>query len=264
MTRDPKHRSRADPAVAELEGAEAIKGVLCFDYEQGTRGGYWAIQDKRFITPNETRFVCRKCSVYWDKEDEPHGPSNTIWLYNNLPPPGHEPESCPAGQHDFDLVSNETWSYDGLHVLADDDLLAIYDKGNPNLVVWSGTIRLRSYPHHTEKASGCWIHARLETHAPGCRWHALRRKATWPNLDLDCRDGPMWQHPEKLSRSWYWQREAVEVSPGQDRAVDRQALMLCAGWSAKGPAGTFLLTHKINGDSNRCHVNPNRKNRRSR
>jgi hypothetical protein len=139
----------------------AIDGILSFHDETGTRGGYWAMQDKRHISPNTTRFVCRKCCAYWDKDVHPEGPSGDARVYH-YPYPQEEPEDCPTGQHEFELVSKETWSYDGLHVLADGDRLTIYDKDRPEAVIWSGTIRLRPYARYTEKVFGCWIHADQE------------------------------------------------------------------------------------------------------
>jgi hypothetical protein len=146
---------------AEPEIPPVVDGVLHFHDETGTRGGYWAVQDKRFISPNTTRFVCRKCGVYWDKELQPQGPSDTSRMYT-FPLPPKEPDACPPGQHDFELASKETWSYDGLHILADGDRLTIYDTSHPEMVIWSGTVRLRPYPRYTEKALGCWIHADQE------------------------------------------------------------------------------------------------------
>jgi hypothetical protein len=71
-------------------------------------------------------------------------------------------KTCPADQHDFEPTSEEDWSWDGMHVLADGDQLTIFDKNDTTVVVWSGAIRLRSYEPYTEKALDCWIHADQE------------------------------------------------------------------------------------------------------
>ena|SRR3989338_5750346 len=51
------------------------------------------------------------------------------------------------------------WDYEGLWVLKDGDYLTIYDKCNPNQIVWDGKIKLHNYPAFTESAHGMWIHS---------------------------------------------------------------------------------------------------------
>jgi len=53
----------------------------------------------------------------------------------------------------------ESWSYQGLHILSDGDELTIYNKKDPKKVVWSGIIQLKSYPVFTESAYNLWIHS---------------------------------------------------------------------------------------------------------
>ena len=53
---------------------------------------------------------------------------------------------------------HEKWSYDGLHVLEDNDELTIYLKEDPNKIVWSGKIELIQHPLFTESVRGMWIH----------------------------------------------------------------------------------------------------------
>ena len=53
---------------------------------------------------------------------------------------------------------HERWSYDGLHVLDNGDILVIYSKDNPNQIVWSGEIELIQHEVFTESAYGMWIH----------------------------------------------------------------------------------------------------------
>lgn len=57
---------------------------------------------------------------------------------------------------------HERWSYDGLHVLEDGDILTIYSKEDPAKVIWTGTIKLKPHQLFTEHASGMWIHADQE------------------------------------------------------------------------------------------------------
>lgn len=90
------------------EKPHPIEGVLDFHFETGTEGGYWAFQDKRFITKDES--------------------------------------------------GNERWSYSGLHILHDGDHLIIYDKTNPERMVWSGFIKHIEHPVFTEHIYGMWIH----------------------------------------------------------------------------------------------------------
>lgn len=123
-----------------------LEGVLHFWSETGTEGGYWAFQDKNFITPNTTYFVCAKCGKVWDKQKNPTG------VYDCIPP------QCLPDDHNFQLLSKERWSYDGLHVLEDGDVLTIYSKEDPTKIVWTGVINLKPCPLFTEDAYGMWIH----------------------------------------------------------------------------------------------------------
>ena len=50
-----------------------------------------------------------------------------------------------------------SWSYEGLHILQNDDQLTIYHPDNKK-EVWSGIINLKQYDLFTEHASGLWIH----------------------------------------------------------------------------------------------------------
>lgn len=50
-------------------------------------------------------------------------------------------------------------SYDGLHILKNGDILIIYSKDNPKIIVWSGVISLKQYEVFTQDASGMRIHA---------------------------------------------------------------------------------------------------------
>lgn len=114
------------------ESRVLLRGVLHYFLESGYEGDGWAFQDERFITENTTRFHCRKCGLPWDKDRHPNDPY--------VPTGGRY---CPPGAHDFQLISKENWSYEGLHFLDDGDELTIYDKADPSKVVWSGTIKRR-------------------------------------------------------------------------------------------------------------------------
>jgi len=54
----------------------------------------------------------------------------------------------------------QQFSYEGLHVLHDGDYLTIYDKADPQKIVWEGKIALDSLALFTETTTdGLWIHA---------------------------------------------------------------------------------------------------------
>ncbi|KKW22969.1 MAG: hypothetical protein UY70_C0008G0018 [Candidatus Kaiserbacteria bacterium GW2011_GWB1_52_6] len=130
-------------------GKIRLRGVLTFHSETGTEGGFWAFQDERFITKNTTHFACTKCHHYWDKEKDPEGP-----------PAFDDSDSryCAPLEHTFELISDENWSYDGLHILHNGDELTIFSKDDSS-VVWSGTIELTTFTSFTEHADGWWIHS---------------------------------------------------------------------------------------------------------
>ncbi|MBU0460754.1 MAG: hypothetical protein KKH52_01165 [Nanoarchaeota archaeon] len=131
---------------------DALEGVLFLHSETGTEGGYWAFQDSQFISPNTTRYSCKKCCLYWDKETSPSTPPIVERLFNGLP------DYCSPNDHEFKLICKETWDYKGLHILENGDYLTIYHP-KKNKTVWSGVIALEQHPLFTENASGFWIHA---------------------------------------------------------------------------------------------------------
>lgn len=51
------------------------------------------------------------------------------------------------------------WSYDRLHVLEDGDRLTIFDKDNPEQIVWEGEISLIIHPTFNEHVFGLRIHS---------------------------------------------------------------------------------------------------------
>ncbi len=136
-----------------------VVGRLHFHSEMGTEGGYWAIQDERFITPNTTYFSCTKCGVVWDSavetEVEMSAKISTEGIFAGQ-------RFCSPGEHTFELSPPELWSYEGLYVLETGDVLTIYDKEQADKVVWEGVISLKQYPLFTENVDGWWIHADQE------------------------------------------------------------------------------------------------------
>ncbi len=132
---------------------DILEGVLHLHSETGTEGGYWAFQDSRFIEQNTTRHACKGCGLYWDKSMSSSMPENPDYER-----PEGWPEFCVPEEHEFELVSKESWSYEGLKYLNDGDKLTIYhpDTGDE---VWSGVIDLEQHDLFTEDARGYWIHA---------------------------------------------------------------------------------------------------------
>lgn len=133
---------------------DLLEGVLFFFSETGTAGGYWAFQDSQFIIPNTTRYICKKCNLYWDKEINPSAPPVDDYFFSS----DSLPELCPLDAHQFELFSEENWSYEGRHILKDGDHLTIYHPGSKD-EVWSGVIALQHHPVFTEDANGMWIRA---------------------------------------------------------------------------------------------------------
>ncbi|MDP4010531.1 MAG: hypothetical protein Q8P37_01590 [Candidatus Spechtbacteria bacterium] len=143
---------------------KVLMGILHFFSETGTEGGYWAFQDSRFITKNTTRFTCTKCWAYLDTEADPDSPlqvTHVMPLDEALEEEesGKRRQDCPPDEHNFRPVSEDNWSHEGLHILKDEDVLIIYDKENPDQIVWQGYISLLKHALFAEHASGMWIHA---------------------------------------------------------------------------------------------------------
>lgn len=141
--------------------SKTIQGVCDFHSETGTEGGYWAFQDKRFITENTIQVKCKNCDLIWHKEREPD---------RFLVPPQGPPLEC---THIFETWPSHFFSYDGLHHLKNGDHLSILQPDSkknagkdsklhikmPKKVVWEGVIDLKYYPLFSQDAFGLWIHS---------------------------------------------------------------------------------------------------------
>ncbi len=141
------------------QAPQSLRGVCCFHFETGTEGGYWAFQDERFITKNVPRSYCEKCGKYLYQEGFLKINVIKISRAGEMLETTQPPE-CPEGHHE--RAVGDLWSYAGLHILKDEDRLTVFSPDDPNLVVWSGTIRLRQHSLFSEDAFGFWIHADQE------------------------------------------------------------------------------------------------------
>lgn len=136
-----------------------LKGVCCFHSETGTEGGHWAFQDSRYIRKNVPMPYCKKCGKYLDPHTSKTLRAVKAVLVQEIQK-GKGPPECPDGDHERAI--GDSWSYKGLHILEDGDLLTIFSPEDPRQVVWSGTISLRWHRLFSEHASGLWIHADQE------------------------------------------------------------------------------------------------------
>ena len=144
-----------------------IEGVLHLFSETGTEGGAWALQDVLYIEKDVPRGYCKKCGKWLKKQEGPiqvgrvtqitQEVMDALNLTGKLP----EQSDCENDAHEEDI--GDVWSYEGLHILEDGDYLTIFDKQNPQKIVWEGVIQLRQYDPFTEATScGMWIHADQE------------------------------------------------------------------------------------------------------
>jgi|GEM_PF-1258196 len=153
-----------------MDKAKTLTGKCEFYSETGTEGGYWAFQDSRFIKPNTTQFVCKKCYVVWDKKRSPNGPApivegalsvdKIILITKETIKKNYKlPRKCRPNKHEFELSPNEFEEYEGLHILKDGDYLFINSPKEPDKIVWEGIISLHQYPAFKKAVFGCWMHA---------------------------------------------------------------------------------------------------------
>lgn len=128
-----------------------LKGVCTFYSETGTEGGYWAFQDEKFMgIPNNTE-NCAKCGYFREFIEKSLDQGKAPIL---------DYQGCKLGGHEWKLAYPDgVWSYEGLHILEDDDKMIIFDKGNPEKIVWKGTISLKQLGLFTDDAFGMWIHS---------------------------------------------------------------------------------------------------------
>ena len=196
-----------------------LVGILHFHSETGTEGGYWAFQDSQFITINTTRFSCVKCHKCWDKEKYPEGPiprsSDAIYMDRSIPLDQATglnfelPSECPPDQHDFQPISKESWSYEGLQILENGDRLTIYSKDGPRKVLWSGKISLLNYPLFTLSVFGMWAHSE-PTHVFSPAQLKLKRELI-SNLSITC---------EKLWNAQYPKTETKNKDESADHKIN--------------------------------------------
>jgi len=119
-----------------------LEGVLDLHSEGGTEGGYWAFQDSAYIGILKIENV-----IALDKEAmEEYRRTGKI----------KEKPNCIDDKHEEEV--GDSWSYEGLHILQNNDRLTIYHPDD-NKEVWSGVINLKQYNLFTEHALGMWIHA---------------------------------------------------------------------------------------------------------
>ena len=151
--------------TAYAEANPHLSGNLVFDSETGSEGGWWAFQDQRFTgIPNDT-LRCEHCGVY--PETVISGPLKAVRSVSlgSLGPDFEMPPTCeeedPPRAHVFTpAYPNGTWSYYGLHQLANGDSLIINDLADPARVVWSGQIHLGRTSNFSQSIGGLWIHNR--------------------------------------------------------------------------------------------------------
>lgn len=67
-----------------------------------------------------------------------------------------------AFQDEAFIKDNDHWDIAGLHILEDGDQLTIFDKDNPEKILWEGVIKLKRFPVFTEHVFGLWIHSDQE------------------------------------------------------------------------------------------------------
>lgn len=96
-------------SVKKEETPEIYEGVLELFWETGTEGGYWALQDERFISNRGTE--------------------------------------------------KESYSFEGLRILRDGDVLTIFSREDKAKVVWEGVISLQQRSSFEENVNGFRIHA---------------------------------------------------------------------------------------------------------
>ncbi len=157
-----------------------LTGFCDFHSETGTEGGYWAFQDKRCVVEGVGQGYCKKCGTWLPIPVEPEGdarPQPIGELLQSSQRFGHQPP-CPDGEHEE--MIGDAWSYEGLHILKDGDQLTIHAPGNPDEIIWSGTIKLIEHRTFTEHVFGTWIHTDQEgiERERWAQWFFTRQAAT--------------------------------------------------------------------------------------
>lgn len=153
----------AEASSENREGETTYEGVLVFHSETGTEGGYWALQDKKFMNIPDDSQLCGACG-YMREYVEGVRHQDDLQAVQSVPLSSaisdKMPDACLSGDHKWELqFPDGAWSYEGLHVLDDGDRLTIYDKEKPEETVWEGTISLTPLTVFQESVfGGIWIH----------------------------------------------------------------------------------------------------------
>ena len=175
-----------------------IAGRLFIHSETGTEGGYWAIQDKNFITPASDKAsdkVCRHCGRIWsgfEKRPEPkpfytyyseevggytfsevYDPEGRTWFRGEEPGSINDKwtkasnqmiKDCQDNGHQWeDYGPHEHWSYEGLNYIQDGDYITVFDGDDESSPIFEGTVRLVQQPDQyapdAKHAGGLVIHS---------------------------------------------------------------------------------------------------------
>lgn len=137
-----------------------IAGKLHLFSETGTEGGYWALQDSRFID-----YVKPEWGLFEDTEVVDPDNLGRVGIVAAATGENGAPFTSSTGRVVIDALINwrdgttelrksdtllvESWSYDGLVLLRNEDELTIFDKDTPEKVVWHGLVKLISHDEET-------------------------------------------------------------------------------------------------------------------
>lgn len=186
-----------------------LRGVCHFFSETGTEGGWWAFQDERFMGIRADHVKrCAKCDLQWNAETEPNGPRLIDLRRYSKRDRGYlrataiRQRAChKKDAHEWILAYPDGhWTYEGLHVLHDGDILTIYDKANPRVREWHGVIALEPLPFFAAHIHGL----RLRVDQKGIE------RERWAKFFFEKYPAELTLGPESLEQWENWKRKSVE------------------------------------------------------
>jgi hypothetical protein len=139
-----------------------IKGFTYFYAETGTEGGYWAVQDEKYITYTKGGHDLLPLYISQKVKDNTGRQGKIIKVPKSWHPVDiydvtiEWDDGTTSIQKNIDTLACG-WDYKGLHTLKTGNYLKIFEKDGTT-VKWEGKIKLIDLGLFTDDAFGLWIH----------------------------------------------------------------------------------------------------------
>lgn len=137
-------------------------GKLNFHSETGTEGGYYTVQNSEYITYEKPSWgVFAQTNVYDPSDTMRQGKVSHSYRADGTPFTSAKPGETSLLDINWDdgetdmarnssTVYTESWSYDGLIYINNQDRLKVFSKGIGSLILWDGIVYLEEQDPYLE------------------------------------------------------------------------------------------------------------------